>query len=169
MHRTVPHAGARVYAALALTLVLSSPAAALPLISEVFYDAVGSDTGQSFVELYGTPGTDLTGFTIEGINGSNGAVTDSVALSGLISADGFFVLADDQGDGTTLADDQGDGTTLLENADLIGRFDFQNGPDSFVSRNSARVQGWRKTFIHVGLREEGDSVEVQSDPLISSP
>jgi hypothetical protein len=96
--------------------ILAPPAAALPLISEVLYDAVGSDTGKSFVELYGTPGTDLTGFLIEGINGSNGAVTDSVALSGLIPADGFYVLADDQGDGTTLA----------ENADLIGRFDFQN-------------------------------------------
>jgi hypothetical protein len=88
-----------------------------PLISEVFYDAVGSDTGQSFVELYGAPGTDLAGFAVEGINGSNGAVTDSVALSGLIPADGIFVLASDQGDGTT----------LVENADLIGLFDFQNG------------------------------------------
>ena len=118
MHRDVLHtAGARALAALAILLGLPSTAAALPLISEVLYDAVGSDTGQSFVELYGTPGTDLTGFVVEGINGSNGAVTDSVALSGLIPADGFFVLADDQGDGTT----------LVQNADLIGRFDFQNG------------------------------------------
>ena len=29
----------------------------MPLISEVFYDGVGSDNGQSFVELYGAPGT----------------------------------------------------------------------------------------------------------------
>ena len=77
-------------------------AVALPLLSEVLYDAVGSDNGQSFVELYGASGTDLTGFTVEGINGSNGAVTDSIALSGLIPADGFFVLADDLGDGATL-------------------------------------------------------------------
>jgi hypothetical protein len=118
MHRNAPHAvGARALAAFALLLGLPSPATALPLISEVFYDAVGTDTGQSFVELYGTPGTDLTGFTIEGINGSNGDVTDSIALSGLIPPDGIFVLADDQGDGTT----------LVENADLLGSFDFQNG------------------------------------------
>lgn len=116
----LPASGARALVALALLLGLPPTAAALPLISEVLYDAAGSDTGQSFVELYGTPGMDLTGFVVEGINGSNGAVTDSVALSGLIPADGLFVLADDQGDGTT----------LVENADLIGRFDFQNGPDS---------------------------------------
>ena len=123
MHRNGPTTGGvRILAALALLLGLPSTAAALPLISEVFYDAVGTDAGQSFVEIYGTPGTDLTGFTVEGINGSNGSVTDSVALSGLIPADGIFVLADDQGDGTT----------LVENADLIGQFDFQNGPDSIV-------------------------------------
>jgi hypothetical protein len=105
-------------------LGLPSTAAALPIISEVFYDAVGSDVGKSFVELYGAPGTDLSGFFIEGINGSNGAVTDHVALSGLTPADGFFVLADDPGDGTT----------RVENADQLADFDFQNGPDSIVLR-----------------------------------
>jgi hypothetical protein len=108
--------------AVGTVLLTAAPAAALPIISEAFYDAVGSDTGQSFVELYGAPGTDLTGFSVEGINGSNGAVTDSVALSGLIPADGIFVLASDLGDGTT----------LVENPDLIELFDFQNGPDSIV-------------------------------------
>ena len=96
---------------------MPSAAFALPLISEVMYDAVGSDDGQSFVELYGTPGTELSGLTIEGINGSGGSVTVSIALSGLIPADRLFVLADDQGDGTTLVPD----------ADLLGQFDFQNG------------------------------------------
>ena len=81
--------GARSFAALVLLLGgLPALTAALPLISEVFYDAVGSDNGQSFVELYGVPGTDLAGFVVEGINGSGGAVTDQVALSGLIPADG---------------------------------------------------------------------------------
>lgn len=113
--------------ALGSVLLAAAPAGALPLISEVLYDAVGSDTGQSFVELYGTPGTDLTGLFVEGINGSNGSVTDSVALSGLIPADGFFVVADDQGDGTT----------LVAEADLIASFDFQNGPDSVVLRSAS--------------------------------
>lgn len=106
------------------------PAAnALPLISEVFYDAVGSDDGQTFVELYGAPGTDLSGLTIEGINGSGGGVTVSIALSGLIPADGIFVLAD------TFS---GGGTAVLE-ADALAAFDFQNGPDSVVLRDAAGV------------------------------
>jgi hypothetical protein len=124
MHRTL----------IALTLatgVALTPqlALALPLLSEVFYDEVGSDDGQSFVEIYGVPGTDLGGLLIEGINGSNGAVTDSVALSGLIPSDGFFVLADDRGDGSS----------DVAGADLILDFDFQNGPDSVVLRDADGV------------------------------
>jgi len=108
---------------------LPAPALALPLISEVFYDASGSDDGKSFVELYATPGTDLTGLFVEGINGANGAVTDSLALSGLVPADGFFVLADDRGDGAS----------DVANADLVLDFDFQNGPDSVLLRDADGV------------------------------
>jgi len=99
-------------------------AGALPLISEVFYDAVGTDDGLSFVELYGAPGTDLAGYVLQGINGTGGTVTDNIALSGVIPADGLFVVAD----GFV------DGTTQVQNADQIANFDFQNGPDSVVLR-----------------------------------
>ncbi|HEX5067385.1 MAG TPA: PEP-CTERM sorting domain-containing protein [Myxococcota bacterium] len=95
-------------------------AAALPLISEVYYDAVGTDDGLSFVELWGLPGTDLTGWVLEGINGSNGQVAPSLTLSGHIPGDGFFVVADGLADGST----------LVAQADLILNFDLQNGPDS---------------------------------------
>jgi hypothetical protein len=104
--------------------LLAPPASALPLIAEVFYDAVGSDNGHSFVELYGAPGTPLAGFVLEGVNGANGAVGPSVVLSGAIGAGGFFVVADDVGDGTT----------LVAGADELANFDFQNGPDSIVLR-----------------------------------
>ncbi len=110
-------------------LLAAAPAAALPLISEVFYDAVGSDNGLGFVELYGAPGTSLDGLFLDGINGSNGDVTPSLALSGEIPADGLFVVADDQGDGTSLVLD----------ADLVLNFDFQNGPDSVVLRTADDV------------------------------
>ena len=103
-----------------LLLALPQFAAALPLISEVFYDATGSDDGKGFIELFGTPGSSLDGFFVEGVNGSNGAVTASLALSGVIDADGLFVLADRLSDGTT----------LVASADLVLNFDFQNGPDS---------------------------------------
>jgi len=106
-----------------------APARALPLLSEVFYDAVGSDAGRSFVEIFGAPGTALDGFVVEGVNGANGAVTHSIPLAGVIPADGLFLLADDLDDGTS----------LVAGADLIADFDFQNGPDSVVLRDAGGV------------------------------
>lgn len=102
-----------------------STAQALPVISEVFYDATGSDDGRSFVELYGAPGTLLDGMRIEGVNGSGGAIGPTLTLSGAIPADGFYVVADDLAGGPT----------LVANADLVLNFDFQNGPDSIVLRS----------------------------------
>ncbi len=104
-------------------------ARALPLISEVFYDATGSDNGKSFVELYGVPGASLDGLVLEGVNGSNGAVGPVLTLSGVIPADGFFVVADDRGDGAS----------DVAGVDLVLNFDFQNGPDSVVLRSSDSV------------------------------
>ena len=101
-----------------LLLVLAAgPAGALPLLSEVFYDAVGADNGHVFVEIHGVPGTSLDGFSIEGVNGSNGAVGPVLLLSGAIPSDGLFVVADDVGDGTT----------FVAGADLI--LDFGPSPD----------------------------------------
>jgi hypothetical protein len=116
-------------ACLALVAGSATPARALPLLSEVFYDAVGSDEGHSFVELYGAPGTVLDGLTIQGINGTGGAVTHSLPLSGVIGPDGFFVLADVDGDGNT----------FVAEADALANFDFQNGPDSVVLRDELGV------------------------------
>jgi len=121
--------GARALAALApLLFSFAAPAAALPLISEVFYDAVGSDDGLTFIELYGAPGTVLDGFSLEGVNGSNGAVGPVLTLTGSIPPGGLFVVADGAS-----------GTTSVANADLILNFDFQNGPDSIVLRMGTSV------------------------------
>ena len=102
---------------------------ALPILSELYYDAPGSDDGQSFVELAGLPGTSLDGFVVEGVNGSNGAVGPSIVLTGSIGANGLFVIGD------RLAD----GTTSVIGADFLANFDFQNGPDSVVLRQGAVV------------------------------
>jgi len=116
-------------ALLALVLLGAGPASSLPLLSEVLYDAVGTDDGQSFVELSGTPGGSLDGLVIEGVNGTGGAVTHTLALTGTFGPDGLFVLADRTSEGTTLVPD----------ADLLLDFDFQNGPDSVVLRNASGV------------------------------
>ncbi len=115
--------------ALVGAILLASVASAVPLISEIYYDAVGSDNGQSFVELYGEPGTSTEGLFLEGVNGANGDFGPTIALVGIFSPEGIFVVADDSGDGTS----------LVPGADQIANFDFQNGPDSIVLRNAAEV------------------------------
>jgi hypothetical protein len=94
-------------------------------ISELLYDAVGTDNGTLFVELWGAPGTSLYGWHLEGVNGGDGAIGPIVTLSGQIGEDGFFVVADSDA-----------GTTQVANADLLANFDFQNGPDSVVLRDA---------------------------------
>jgi hypothetical protein len=113
----------------ALALSLPATSGASPIISELFYDAVGSDDAQVFVEIAGAPGTVLDGLFLEGINGSNGASTGVFALTGVIPADGLFVLADVRSDGTT----------DVPGADLLLNFDFQNGPDSVLLRSDFEV------------------------------
>jgi hypothetical protein len=115
--------------AAALCLGLTPGAGSALVISELFYDALGADDGLSFVELYGAPGTGLDGLLVEGVNGANGAVTHSLALTGAIPGDGVFVLADDQAGAAT----------LVAGADLVLNFDFQNGPDSVVLRSGDTV------------------------------
>src|SRR5262245_41737413 len=115
--------------ALAGALLGAAPAGAVPSLSEVYYDAVGSDDGQSFVELYGAPGGSLDGLVIEGVNGTGGVVTHTLNLSGQFGADGVFVVAD-----RTSA-----GTTSVADADLLLDFDFQNGPDSVRLRSAVGV------------------------------
>jgi hypothetical protein len=131
MHRSIRFRGdAAAGLALALAALLSAlPARAVPSLSEVFYDAVGSDNGLSFVEIFGVAGTSLEGVTVEGVNGGDGQVSPKLTLTGVIPADGLFVVADDAGGGIT----------QVENADLILNFDFQNGPDSIVLRKGDLV------------------------------
>jgi hypothetical protein len=115
----------RLLAALVLSIFFTPGVAHALWISEALYDAAGSDAGRGFVELYGAPGTSLAGHVLEGVNGSNGAVGPSVSLAGVIGGDGFFVVASESG-----------GVTEVPEADLLRVFDFQNGPDSIVLRDS---------------------------------
>jgi hypothetical protein len=135
--------------------LVPSAARALPLISEVFYDAVGSDDGRGFVELYGAPGTLLDGMRIEGVNGSGGAIGPALTLSGAIPADGFFVVADDLAGGPT----------LVANADLVLSFDFQNGPDSIVLRSGDVVLD----AVGYGVFAAGDVFAGEGSPAPAAP
>lgn len=107
--------------------LFSAPLSAATVISELFYDASGSDAGRAFVELFGSPGETLDGLVLEGVNGATGSVYASVTLGGVIPADGVFVIGDDAGGGIT----------SVANADLVADVDYQNGPDSVVLRDAA--------------------------------
>ena len=115
----------------ALGVGLAAPSFALgdPLISEVLYDAVGTDNGGVFLELSGPPGLALTGFRLVGINGANGALGPVALLGGFIPEDGLFVVADSTGDGFT----------AFPEADWIANVDFQNGPDSIQLLDGERL------------------------------
>lgn len=114
---------------LAILLCAAQPVAALPLLSEAFYDAVGSDDGLSFVEIHAAPGTVLDGWTVELVNGANGEVATTLALVGVVGPSGLYVVADRFADGTT----------AVPLADLLLNFDLQNGPDSLVLRGPAGI------------------------------
>jgi hypothetical protein len=153
--RVRTHRSAWKRCAAAVVLLAASPAAADPLISEIFYDAVGSDDGHSFVELAGEPGTPLDGLTIEGINGAGGGVTVSIALTGEIAEDGLFLLADVDAEGATTVPD----------ADQHANFDFQNGPDSSLLRSDDTILD----SVGYGLFGDGDVFAGEGEPAPDAP
>lgn len=128
MERYVSH-GAVCALCLSLSSLFVSTSAKAVVISEILYDASGSDAGNVFVELFGAPGTDLSSWSLQGINGGDGASYKTVTLNGVIPLDGVFVIADAL---------SGGGTNVL-NADLITSVDFQNGPDSVQLLNGATL------------------------------
>ena len=68
--------------------------AANVFFNEFHYDNAGSDVGEA-IELAGTAGTDLTGWSIALYNGNGGGVYGTIALSGIIpdQDDGFGTLS----------------------------------------------------------------------------
>lgn len=111
------------------TVALATGTQAKTVISEVLYDALGTDRGNVFIELFGSPGASLSGLFLDGVNGADGSIYKTAALSGLIPADGVFLIGDDSGNGTS----------LVSNVDLVLDVEFQNGPDSIVLRDTNGV------------------------------
>lgn len=105
-----------------LSTAIASPCrAAAILISEVLVNPDGTDNGKTFVEIAGTPGASLAGYSIVAIDGGTGTIYLTADLSAFsIPSDGIFVAAD-----------AASGVTAVANADaLFESLDPQNGPDS---------------------------------------
>ncbi len=90
------------------------------VINEIYYDGPGTDEG-TFTEIKGPGGFDLTGYTLVGVNGSNGEDYRTISLDGMvIPADGYVVIAQDE---------------TVANYDYIDSgVDWQNGPDELELR-----------------------------------
>ncbi len=116
--------------ALACLGLVAGPAAAQQdfVINEIYYDGPGTDAG-CFTEILGPAGADLTGFTLVGVNGSDGLVYRTIPLDGMfIPADGRLVIAQD---------------ATVPNYDYINTgVDWQNGPDEVeLSQVGAYLDG----------------------------
>lgn len=70
------------------------PSGGVAFINEIHYDNAGADVGEG-VEIAGTAGLDLAGWSLVFYNGSNGSVYSSLALSGSMAdqQDGFGTLS----------------------------------------------------------------------------
>lgn len=126
------------FSALAATAFVSV-ANAQVFINELYYDAAGTDGGKTFIEIYGPPGADISGWELRSIEGTanqtpglgcgylNQTGVIILPAGSLIASDGFFVVADGEGGVTQVVcpptHNGGAPDLIVENAD------FENGPD----------------------------------------
>ena len=129
------------------------PTAGSVFINELHYDDSGKDQGE-FVEVAGPAGTDLSGWTLVGYNGGDGAAYKTIDLSGTLgdqggcmgTADfGFKDLQNGGADGIALVDASG---AVVEFISYEGSLTASDGPaagmtstDIGVSESSSTPRG----------------------------
>jgi len=97
------------------------------VINELVVDTAGTPDTDTFVELHGPAGKALAGYRLVAKNGNGGATYATIALTGSIPADGFFVVAHPQASAAIHA--------VADQSDA--HVDLQNGPDSLELRDAA--------------------------------
>ncbi|MCB0376775.1 MAG: hypothetical protein KDD04_12730, partial [Sinomicrobium sp.] len=128
-------------ASAAVNITATPVAAEIVFINEIHYDNSGADTGEG-IELAGSAGTDLTGWSLALYNGNNGSVYKTVNLSGAFTNqdNGFGVISfpvsgiqNGAPDGVALVDDQGQAIQFLS---YEGSFFASGGPaNGMLSEN----------------------------------
>ncbi len=130
-------------------------------INEFHYDNASGDVGE-FVEIAGSAGTNLTGYSIVLYNGSGGASYDTIALSGVIDNEGsgfgalsFAATGMQNGgpDGLALVDPS---NTVIEFLSYEGSFTATNGPANGISSTDIGV-------VESGTTSVGESLQRTSD------
>ncbi len=133
---------------------------ATPWINEFHYDNTGSDTGE-FVEVAGSAGTDLNGWTLVGYNGNGGTVYKTVSLSGSFAdqANGFGMLSfafsglqNGAPDGIALVDDQG---SVVEFLSYEGGMTASDGPAAGLNATDVGVTETSGTPVGDSLQLTG--------------
>jgi len=128
------------------TLATTSEVPAGPWINEIHYDNAGADADEGF-EVAGPAGLSLAGWTVATYNGSGGALTIELALSGVLGDDGsgfgfaWFAasgLQNGPADGLALVDPMG---VVIEFLSYEGALTAIGGPaDGMTSQDIAVVE-----------------------------
>lgn len=146
-------------------------------INEFHYDNAQTDVGE-FVEIAGTAGTDLTGYTLELYNGTNSvrAPYNTVNLSGVLGDDdsgfGFSVIdfptngiQNGAPDGLALVDNTG---SVLEFLSYEGSFTAVGGAAAGMTSTDIGVRETSSTPIGFSLQRAGTGSQ-GSDFTFSAP
>jgi hypothetical protein len=139
----------------------NSNGAVSAFINEIHYDNSGADQGEA-IEIAGTAGLDLDGWSICLYNGNGGSLYNTRNLSGVISnsTNGFgFVTESISGiqngspDGIALVDDQG---SVVQFLSYEGSFTATNGPAAGLTSTSIGVSESSSTSIGFSLQLQGN-------------
>lgn len=145
------------------TIVSATPGAsqgASAWINELHYDNASGDVGE-FVEVAAAAGTDLTGWSVVGYNGSNGAPYATVSLSGTVVDQGgcigtldfdFGSMQNGSPDGLALVDAQG---TVLDFISYEGTLVATSGPANGMTSVDIGVSEPTTTPIGDSLQRTG--------------
>ncbi|MEO0627212.1 MAG: hypothetical protein AAFY91_09505, partial [Bacteroidota bacterium] len=129
-------------------------------INEFHYDNVGGDTGE-FVEVAGTAGFDLTGYTIVLYNGSGGVTYDTDALSGTIpnQANGFGTV-DIQYPSNGLQNGSPDGIALVDAGGNVVQFISYEGDFTATNGPAAGMMAMDVMVSEPGTTPVGQSLQL---------
>lgn len=131
------------------------PAGAVtPFINEFHYDNASTDTGE-FIEIAGSAGTNLNGWTIVLYNGGNGQSYGTINLSGAFAdlQNGMGVLSF-AGPAGGIQNGSPDGFALVNNNGQVVEFISYEG--SFVATNGP-ASGMTAVDVGAGVEEPGDT------------
>jgi endonuclease I len=147
-----------------------------PWINEFHYDNSGADRNE-FIEIAGPSGTNLSGWSIEAVNGSNGTVYKSINLGGSIDNEqagygalGFdFTSLQNGADGLVLVNDLGE---VIQFISYEGTFQAANGSAAGLTSSDIGVRESSGSSSSNSLQLKGTGAEYQdftwNSPSIAS-